>query len=261
MLAASKCDLTRVRSLVNNGVGVNSAGTNGDTLLSYAVESNCIHVVDFLLMAGAKVNKKAANGGTSLMTAALMNNQVLTKRLLRSGAEVDAKDNHGWTALTIALIHDSNIVIDTLLDSGADLFVIDSNNDTLLMKAGKNVPTIKLLISKGLDVNLKNNGGFTALYYANPEAIGLLIEAGAKVDERDNQRKTPLIWACVSGQIDRVKKLIALGADANAKDSDGKSVMDHALTPEETDVVIPKENRDEIIALLRKAGAQKQTSK
>ncbi len=256
MLAASKCDLPRIKELVKNGVSVNSTAQNGDTVLSYAVESNCVELVDFLLKSGADVNRKARHGGTPLMTAALKNRPHLAKKLLLAGADINSRDNAGWTAVTRAVIFAQTEMIWLLVDSGADLFVVDRDGYTLLMRAGNNIAFLELLLAKGLNVNAKNKGGFAAIHYAEPDAIRLLADKGAKVDERDEQGRTPLIWAVIAGQRDRVKSLINVGADVNAVDADRKSVLEHALNPEESDEGISKLIREEIISIIREAGAK-----
>jgi ankyrin repeat protein len=256
LLAASKCDVVRVRELVKKGISVDSTEFNGDTVLMHAVEVGCSDLVDFLLESGADVNKKANYGGTALMTSALFNRAVLTARLLKAGAGINVVDNKGWTTLTVATTYNSEQVFKLLIDSGAKIDVPDSRNETLLMKASHYPNLARILINMGADVNARNDGGATALFYASRETIELLVNAGAKVDERDKLGGTTLMWACEAGQIDRVNKLISVGADVNAKDAAGRSVLNHSLNPQETDNVIPKEIRDGIISAIRNAGGR-----
>ena len=58
-----------------------------------------------------------------------------------------------------------------------------------------------------------------------------------EISAKDNDRKTPLIRAVEDGDADRVKTLIAAGADVNAKDSDGKTALIRAIEADNADGV------------------------
>ncbi|MCD4784005.1 MAG: ankyrin repeat domain-containing protein [Candidatus Eremiobacteraeota bacterium] len=85
----------------------------------------------------------------------------------------------------------------------------------------------KLLISKGADVNAKDNMkmGLTPLhitaYKGNTDIAKLLIDKGADVNAKDNGGMTPLYWAVFKDNTkdnrDMMKLLISNGADINAK--------------------------------------------
>ncbi|HZT43052.1 MAG TPA: ankyrin repeat domain-containing protein [Chthonomonadaceae bacterium] len=75
---------------------------------------------------------------------------------------------------------------------------------------------------------------------------GQLVDQGAKVDCFDNAHKTPLLWASYYGQLDLVKKLLAHGADINARDLLGQNAV----------MLAQKGGYQEVAAFLLKAGAQ-----
>ena len=75
----------------------------------------------------------------------------------------------------------------------------------------------------------------------------LLIAAGANVNVRDKQGKTPLMWAAVSGNVEGIKELLLFGAQVNVVDKHGKSALMYAAEA--------KEHSKEISTLLRDAGA------
>ena len=78
------------------------------------------------------------------------------------------------------------------------------------------------LLKQGVDVNgtvLRH--GETPLMFAartgRPEAVKLLLEAGAKVDAKDTMRQTTaLMWAAEQGHAEVIELLVAAGADVNA---------------------------------------------
>ena len=65
--------------------------------------------------------------------------------------------------------------------------------------ADGDIEQVKLLISKGADINSKDKGGNIPLHYAvkagKIEVVQLLIEAGADINVKDNRDRTPLHMA------------------------------------------------------------------
>ena len=71
----------------------------------------------------------------------------------------------------------------------------------------------------------------------NVAQIRQLLAAGAPVDRRDADGRTPLIRAALAGESDAVKALLEHGADAWAKDNDGNSLLHWAASYGRTDAV------------------------
>ncbi len=75
------------------------------------------------------------------------------------------------------------------------------------------------MFSKGADINVKDNGGRTALTNASNghlEVVKYLINKGADINAKLNNGSTALIVATMSGQLEIVKYLISKGANVNA---------------------------------------------
>src|SRR6266498_159455 len=74
------------------------------------------------------------------------------------------------------------------------------------------IVAIELLVAAGARINEHNEDGMTALHHAaaqnHSQAVRRLIELGASVDARDNDGRTPLDWANKPGQsqCDRVPR-------------------------------------------------------
>jgi len=111
-----------------------------------------------------------------------------------------------------------------------------SNGEELLdaCKNG-NLDAVKQLIkstffSKGVDVNVKDHFGRTALAWAShngyTEIVKILIDNGAKVDEpTGSQKATALILASINGNLPTAKLLLESGANVNAADLEGVTAI------------------------------------
>ncbi|KAF5705675.1 ankyrin repeat domain-containing protein [Fusarium mundagurra] len=85
-------------------------------------------------------------------------------------------------------------------------------------------------------IGARDENGLMPLHYAAKEGfvegIGLLVQAGARINMRDDYKFTPLLWATVGGHLDAIEKLESLGVDPADKydDSLGTSAVEWAIS-------------------------------
>ncbi|MDR0327432.1 MAG: ankyrin repeat domain-containing protein [Planctomycetaceae bacterium] len=94
------------------------------------------------------------------------------------------------------------------------------------------IKIVKNLVSRGADVNAKDDYGFTPLYGAavqgHVETVQFLVSKGAKVNTKNKDGDTPLLGATKGGYVEIVKFLVSKGADVNVKDQFGSSPLNYA---------------------------------
>jgi ankyrin repeat protein len=87
-----------------------------------------------------------------------------------------------------------------------------------------------------------------AINRGDTDAVKSLLARGAPVDGKDEYwQRTPLIIASMNGYAEIVRLLLKRGADPNAVDMEGWTALQYARSYK----------YDEIIAMLKEAGAQK----
>jgi len=136
---------------------------------------------------------------------------------LEEGRDINVKNKFGMTLLMVACDKGSK--------RGGYKYAI--SND------GPYASTLKLieyLIIKGIDVNLRDNDGNNAAFYAigTHDRLRILAEAGIDFNNRNNKGETVMIWSAKRNFFWTVETLLKLRADPEIKDNHGKTALDHA---------------------------------
>jgi ankyrin repeat protein len=100
-----------------------------------------------------------------------------------------------------------------------------------------------------VDVNQRSVDGTTALHWAvynnDIALVDRLLAAGANPNARNDYNSTPLVEAAVVGNVDVIRKLLKAGADVESPNADGQTAL----------MVIARSNNVEAAKVLLKAGA------
>ena len=176
-----------------------------------------------------------------------------TQMALAAGADVNSTNEDGWTPLTLAkTVEKAKLLIAAGADVNKFLCVyckIPSSQLTVILTQRPGIAgpkhvipeLIKLLIEAGANVNAKENDGRTPLMCAadkgHSEIVKLLIENGADVNAKNNYGHTSLMCAAGKGHTEIVKLLIEKGANVNAKNNYGRTPLMYAADEGHTETV------------------------
>jgi ankyrin repeat protein len=134
---------------------------------------------------------------------------------------VDAKDAQGQTPLMLAAAFGSPEALRLLIANGADVNATSNSGVTALHWAVTSVTKTRMLLDANADVRARSQLGRTPLIVAasatgTADVVRLLISKGAEVNVADTTGVTPLIAAANVDDLDVAKILLARGADAHA---------------------------------------------
>jgi len=163
----------------------------------------------------------------------------LFKRKISDMEDITQKDVQGRTVLFCAAEENKPEYVKALLDSGyAESLDEDHQDDkgrTPLHIACLKCPkAVAGLVDKGSKVTLADKTGNKELplHYAargdNEEAIAVLLDKKAPVDDKNKQKQTALMIALRENSLDAIDILAKRGADVYAKDGKGKEVWELA---------------------------------
>ena len=205
------------------------------TGLHLAASKGRVDCCRVLLDHGADIEAEDGRGCTPLMYAS---NCGVLKLLLSCGANVNARSLSGWTALHFCAYHDWSIrSLLLLVSAGADMEAANELGDTPQRVASNTG-------NAGMEEQLAKLAAFGAdrqrkmlVHSISAENfdedvgddIDFLVGAGADLEARDKLQWTPLFTAIFQKNISACRKLIELGANVNAEDTNGLTPLSLAL--------------------------------
>ena len=239
--AMAERDTARLRGLLADGdLDVNAARADGATALLWAAHWDDGEAVELLLGAGADVNAADDHGVTPLARACENASVSMVERLLAAGASPNAGQANGLTPLMTAARTGSLDVVRALLSGGANVDAATAaTHETALMWAiaGRHRDVVRALVERGADVHPQPRQAFSPLIAAarngDIETAGVLLAAGAGVDETGSDGAHPLAYAVIVGQVAFAHFLLERGADPNGA-VDGVTALHAAAGPVRT---------------------------
>uniref|UniRef100_W5MM82 Fibronectin type III and ankyrin repeat domains 1 n=1 Tax=Lepisosteus oculatus TaxID=7918 RepID=W5MM82_LEPOC len=202
--AVNMDDEVEVTKVLQSGtVMVDVPDKLGFTPLMVAAQKGFFRLVQILVEHGADVNLQNASGKNSLMLACFAGHLDVIKYLRKCGATWETHDLGGCTAMHWA----------------AD---------------GGQMPVISYMINDGCKVDVKDSGSLwtplmrVSAVTGDADVASLLISAGADVNVKDKDGKTPLMVAALNNHEDLVQLLLEKGADCQIKNEFGAGVIEMA---------------------------------
>ena len=255
MIASEAGHSEIVRFLLDRGADPNHMDDYTGTSLLAAAFGGHIQVVELLLDKGVNVNTQNHFKATALDLAAQQGYLELTKYLITKGADINHKDFNEAQPIHAAARGGHTAIVKLFLSKGVDVNAKEKNGVTVLEEAvrwGK-LETTALLLNKKADVNSVSSD-FTPLIQASwhgyGEIVKLLLSNGADINMRNSLGATALMFASAKGHVGVVEILLKNGAKANIVNNAGKSAMDYAK----------EQQNKEIIDLLKKASTDDNSS-
>lgn len=223
-------------SLFKKGARGDDADDNGKTVLMYAAENGRTAIAEKLISSGESALAADKNEKTVLMYAAQGGSLETTKALLDKGVAVDLSDRDGVSALSYAA-QGGNVEIAKLLRArGANVYAADKNGRYALTYALLNgdaemFRAVSYNEFAGFKEQLPDGTtpAMQAVLGKNNDLIRLSIDKLRGIlNRKDRNGQTFLMLLAGDGRADFVRDALRYGADPQARDNNGKSVLMYA---------------------------------
>lgn len=185
----------------------------GNTMLSIAVRSNHVNLVQYLLEeCGADVD------------------------------QFDTSDVSPVTPLWLAVERRHLDAVCLLLQHGADVNAKGEGESPIVLLGAQNInlKIVEILISNGADVNAADEWGYMPLHAAmwNMDLMRLLLESGADMEAKDHNGNTILHLTVCKGFSEICKFLLTHGVSPYVRNNEGNDVFKLAALHREYEILI-----------------------
>lgn len=261
------------RRLTEDPSILKATNSSGATAMMAAFQGTTVPVIRWMIGQGAKLNlvERVNKADIPMMLAAALNADTGPMEFLKGqGQSVDAATSGvKQTALQIALQSDHVANAVWLLRNGAKPNLTDSqgNPPSFYAMAATSPTVMDLLKQYGADLKYHSPTGYGLLHqaagraYRRLDMVQHLVGLGLAVDDTDPRfGVTPLMVAAKSQSNQIARWLILHGARLDARDKNGKGVLDYAEESNtlKTDRFFRQRVLDELPRdVLRKAGLAK----
>ena len=243
LFAAHLGHINLVRMLLDKGAQADKANKTGEAPLLVAIASGHTEIAQLLINFGAQVNQASADGSTPLLFAAYEGHISMVQLLLNHGAQVNQAAMNDSTPLSNAVINGHVKVVELLLKNGAHFDQIAKNGATLLLLAAQHGHTevVQLLLQHGILADQARDDSATPLLlassYGYTKVAQLLLDHGAQVDKLSADGSTALHLAARKGHIDIVQLLLDHEAQVNQAAMNDSTPLSIAVISGHTKVV------------------------
>ena len=183
--AAARGDRDEVERLIADGASIEASDANGRTALVAAAYGNHVEVAEELVAAGADVNAQDATQQSAYLiaTSEVGDDPRLLELTLANGADVDAKDSYNGTGLIRAADRGYTMIVRRLLETDIDVDHVNRLGWTALLEAvilgggdAEHVDVVRILVDAGVETEIGDANGVTALEHARSNGYDEMIE-------------------------------------------------------------------------------------
>jgi len=227
--------------LIENNADINAINNLGETTLHKALKVpltlEIAGVITLLIQKGININIQDKYQQTPLSLAIKNANDSVNSHsidsisflvfpiihlLIDHGANVNDYDKQdGKTVLHIGVSYNDTLLIDKCISKGINLNAKDNDGNTALRYGYYRLESVDILIKSGTDINATNSKGKSILHIAiqekaNVEIVRFLLKSGVNVNARDSENRTALEYTTENTTYTTILK--EYGAECTSKD-------------------------------------------
>ena len=220
-----------VEYLISISANIEAIDENGKTALLYASQNGHLQIVEYLISRGADINVKDEDGDYSIHYACAKGHLPIVNYFIeKQNVDIDIKGHGEMTPLQYACENGHIKIAEYLISKNADINATDEDRNSPIHYACENghLQIVKYLIeNKNVDKNIRGYMDRTPLHFAcengHMQIVKYLISKGANIEAKDEDGNTPLHCASLWNKTAIMDYLVASGANKKAKNNDKKT--------------------------------------
>ncbi|XP_071086322.1 ankyrin-3-like, partial [Haliotis cracherodii] len=226
-------DIETVKTvLAQDKLDINSRSKNGETPVMMAARAGYVELVDLLVKKGGDMSLVNNSGDNILHQACRGGDEGTVKRVLaQDKVDINSRDKRGWTPVVVAALARHGELVDFLVKKGADMSSVNNSGDNILHQAcsGGDVEIVKRILAlEKVDINSRDQNGETPVMMAardgHVQLVEVLVKKGADMSLVNNGGDNILHQACKGGDIETVKEVLAQDKlDINSRGKTGQT--------------------------------------
>jgi len=218
MWAARHGHINIVEAILAFGVNLHTEDAEGRTVMDHAQEHTELRS---FISASLELN-------TRIMEAAQRNDFDAVAAAIEAGANVNVRDDSGWTPVMWAALHGSLDLVALLTRQGAIPLLLDENG----MSVEELIPQDSA-VAEALDIVLGSNTRMMDAAKAGDwDRVDEELRVGAYIHQRDDAKRTPIIWAARFAEPEALRQLHSKSGDLNDRDMYGWTPLHSAIEAE-----------------------------
>ncbi|TRX61872.1 hypothetical protein FNH22_03605 [Fulvivirga sp. M361] len=235
--ATKNGDLEKVSELINSGADLNTTVGDGykRNLLHHASQKGHSDLIEFLIEKGIAINSLDNKGRTPLYLACCDYKFDSVKTLVSKGAEINISGEYNPLDMASSNSYYGTEIVELLLENNANVnLTCRGTGVTPLMGAlhQKKPDALKLLLNAGANTNHIDANGNSPLGRVSehdfPEHVNLLLDFKAKINYQNRKGNSALHLATKRENKKVIEVLIRRGIKTNLKNTSGETAKDIA---------------------------------
>ncbi|MDF3047012.1 MAG: serine/threonine-protein phosphatase 6 regulatory ankyrin repeat subunit A-like [Candidatus Midichloriaceae bacterium] len=219
--------------LISLKVNLNVIDVKGKTPIFYALEKGYIKLANLLVESKADLNKVDPETGDTLLHIAAHKGlkDVFETIAVTKDVNLDVRNKAGESAMVIALLR-GNVESAKFIKNKGCKFDAKAEGERIIIDAAKNnkKDVFKYLVEElSVNINSMDSKGNLPICYANGELFTYICNHGGNVNWENDLGETLLHTAAKAGDREKVKALLAKGADPWRGNNDSVSILYDAL--------------------------------
>lgn len=215
---------------------------NERSCLHEAAMSGQLELLKLCVDHGANVRTADVYGRTALHYSTMNGFNVCTEYLLSQGVKINVNDHDGFTPLLYAIINGHTRCVEILLEKGASADPHQDGHNPVSLACHYGHTDITMLLYRYGAKSTPNPEGLYPLHIVAREGhvdlCRILSQEKENLDVVDKYSMwTPIFWAASDGNVDCARILLDAGCKVNVKDENGKTALYYAAWEGKMDCV------------------------